>query len=58
MARDWTSTQRDLFDAPPPDASLAPAARAKALEQLQALLIEAMASGMGQREVGDDEDHA
>ena len=57
MARDRTSTQRDLFEGPSTSAPLAPTDRAKALEQLQALLIEAMASESGQREMGDDEDH-
>jgi hypothetical protein len=57
MARNRTSTQRDLFEKPATTVPLTPAARAKALEQLQALLIEAMASVSSQRETGDDEDH-
>jgi hypothetical protein len=41
MAKKWTIVQQDLFEASPPGALLAPAERAKAVEQLQALLIEA-----------------
>jgi hypothetical protein len=37
---------------------LGAAERATALEQLQMLLMEAMASLSGRRETGDDEDHA
>jgi hypothetical protein len=57
MARDRTSTQRDLFEEHPTSAPLSPGSRAKALEQLQALLIEAVVSMSSQRETGDDEDH-
>ena len=56
MAKKWAVAQRDLFEASPPDAPLAPAERAKAVEQLQALLIEATLRD--QREPGDDQDHA
>jgi hypothetical protein len=56
MAKKWTVAQRDLFEGPSPSAPLAPAARAKAVEQLQALLIEAILTD--QREPGDDQDHA
>jgi len=44
MAKHWSNAQPDLFEDPPSGAALAPAERAKALEQLQALLIEAMAT--------------
>jgi hypothetical protein len=37
---------------------LGAAERAKAVQQLQVLLTEAMASLSGRRETGDDEDHA
>jgi len=56
MAKKWTAAQQDLFEASPPGAPLAPAERAKAVEQLQALLIEATLTG--QRGPGDDQDHA
>ncbi len=58
MARERTSTQRDLFEEPPPRPALAPSDRAKALEQLRALLTEAASSVMSEGETGDDEDHA
>jgi len=44
MPKHWSNAQPDLFEEPPSGAALAPAERAKALEQLQALLIEAMAT--------------
>jgi hypothetical protein len=59
MAR-WTTAQQDLFEARPPG-TLAPAQRAKALEQLQALLMEAMAGhadAKNRSETDDDQDHA
>jgi hypothetical protein len=59
MAKHWTRAQQDLFeDLPPPSMRLAPLQRAKVVEQLQVLLTEAMATLEGQREVGNDEDHA
>jgi hypothetical protein len=58
MAKHWTGAQQDLFEDPPPSMRLAPLQRAKVVEQLQALLTEAMATLEGRREVGNDEDHA
>ena len=55
MAKRWTDAQRDLFEEAPPGAPLAAAARAKAVEQLRALLIEAIQKD--QRERGDEQDH-
>jgi hypothetical protein len=40
MAKHWTSAQRDLFEERPERGKLGAAEQAKALEQLQALLIE------------------
>jgi hypothetical protein len=57
MAKHWSSTQRDLFEERPQGMRLGSAERAKAVEQLQVLLTEAMASLSGRREMGDDEDH-
>ena len=54
MTKAWKNTQRDLFEGS--TAPLAPSERAKALEQLQALLIEATL--MDRRDGGDDQDHA
>jgi hypothetical protein len=58
MAKHWTSTQPDLFEARSPGMALAPAERMKALEQLQTLLMEAMATLGVRLEAGDDQDHA
>jgi hypothetical protein len=58
MAKHWTSAQRDLFEERPEGGKLGAGERAKALEQLQALLIEAMATLRGRPEAGDDQDHA
>ena len=58
MAKHWSSVQPDLFEKPPQDMRLGVAERATALEQLQMLLMEAMASLSGRLETGDDEDHA
>lgn len=58
MAKHGTNAQQDLFEEPPPVAPLAPAERAKALEQLQALLIEAITTPTDQRETGYEQDHA
>lgn len=58
MAKHWSNTQPDLFEAPRLGAALAPAERAKALEQLQALLAEAMATATNRTETGNDQDHA
>jgi hypothetical protein len=58
MAKHGTSTQQDLFEEPPLSTRLEATERAKALEQLQALLMEAVAISGGQPEAGDDQDHA
>ena len=58
MAKHRTSTQQDLFEEPPPSRRLEATERAKALEQLQALLMEAVAISGDQPEAGDDQDHA
>ena len=58
MTKDGTSAQQDLFEEPPQGMRLGAAERAKALEQLQVLLMEAMAALGGRQETGDDEDHA
>ena len=58
MAKHRSSAQRDLFEEAPQDIKLANIERAKALEQLQVLLTEAMAGLSGRKETGDDEDHA
>jgi hypothetical protein len=58
MGKHWSSVQPDLFEKPPQDMKLGAAERANALEQLQVLLTEAMASPSGRRETGDDQDHA
>lgn len=58
MANHWSNTQPDLFEAPPPRVALAPVERAKVLEQLQALLAEAMATATNRMETGDDQDRA
>lgn len=57
MTKHWARTQQDLFEKRP-DRKLGAAARAKALEQLQLLLIEAMAILSVQAEAGDDQDHS
>jgi hypothetical protein len=55
--------QPDLFETRPPRMLLAPAERTKLVDQLRALLIEALAppevaAGANDRwEAGDDEDH-
>ena len=59
MAKQWMSTQPDLFEEPPlRGKAVAPAQRAKALEQLQALLMEAMVGLESWPEAGDDQDQA
>lgn len=58
MAKHWINPQQDLFEESPLAAPLGPTERAQALEQLQALLIEAITTPTDQREAGDDEDHA
>jgi hypothetical protein len=56
--------QPDLFETPPPRIVFAPADRTKLVDQLRALLIEAMAilevnvDAQDRLEAGDDEDHA
>ena len=58
MVKPWRWVQRDLFEEPPPDMRLGARERAKVIEQLQALLLEAMVAVGEQRETGDDQDHA
>jgi hypothetical protein len=58
MAKQWTRRQQDLFEEPPPSVRLGPAERITALEQLQALLMEAIAIEADRLEVDNDEDHA
>ena len=58
MAEHRTRAQQDLFEKRPEDKELGASARAKALEQLQLLLMEAMAILRVQPKVGDDQDHA
>ena len=53
--------QRDLFEPPETIAVLPPALQAKLVPLLQALLAEAAGIkhvGRGDREIGDDQDHA
>jgi hypothetical protein len=57
MTKAGTSTQQDLFEEPPPSMALAPAERAKALEQLQTLLVEALETAADRTETGDEQDH-
>ncbi len=56
MAKQWTRVQQDLFEEPP-SVRLGAAERAKTVEQLQVLLMEAMATLTARLEVGDDQDH-
>ena len=58
MVKPWRWVQRDLFEEPPPDMRLGARERAKVIEQLQALLLEAMVAVGEQRETGDEQDHA
>jgi hypothetical protein len=58
MAKHWTRAQQDLFEQPPPGMRLGAAERTKAMEQLQALLMEAMATLGSRLEADDDQDHA
>jgi hypothetical protein len=58
MAKYWSSAQRDLFEELPQGMRLGVVERAKALEQLQVLLTEAMADVSDRQETGDDKDHA
>jgi hypothetical protein len=58
MATHWSNVQRDLFEEPPQGMRLGVGERAKALEQLQVLLTEAMAGLSDRQETGDDQDHA
>jgi hypothetical protein len=55
MANQWTGTQRDLFDEPPPNPKLAATERAKVLGQIQLLLMEVMADRRG---TDNDQDHS
>jgi hypothetical protein len=60
----WTRTQFDLFETTPSRIELTASQRAKALELLRAMLMEAMAPTAtahdveGRREADNDEDHA
>jgi len=58
MAKQLTRAQQDLFEEPPPGLRLGATERTKALEQLQALLTEAMVAVGNQLEADDDQDHA
>ena len=58
MTKHGASAQRDMFEKPSQAMRLGAIERAKAVEQLQVLLMEAMAALSGQQETGDDEDHA
>jgi len=58
MLKQWTNAQQDLFEEPPPGITVGAAERTKAVEQLQALLMEAMATWGDRVEAGDDQDHA
>ena len=58
MVKQWIGRQQDLFEEPPSSVRLGPAERKTALEQLQALLMEAMAAEADRLEVENDEDHA
>jgi hypothetical protein len=58
MTKHLSSAQPDLFEGPPQGMRLGAAERAKAVEQLQVLLTEAMTTLSGWRETGDDQDHA
>jgi hypothetical protein len=57
MTKHGTGGQQDLFEAPPPDMQLGTAERAEVVQQLQTLLMEAMAT-LEHPETGDDQDHA
>jgi hypothetical protein len=57
MAKHGTRTQTDLFEVWSQDMALAPAARTKALQHLQTLLMEAMATWEVRPEAGDEQDH-
>jgi len=56
MTKYWTSAQPDLFEDRPEVRKLGANERAKALEQLQLLLMEAIAILGVQPEAGDDQD--
>jgi hypothetical protein len=58
MAKRLESAQLDLFEEAPSERglTLAPAVRGSALEQLQALLMEATATLADEQEAGDDQD--
>lgn len=63
MVRRFGLAQRDFFELTSPPIVLEPADRAKTLDRLQALLLEAMATptpcveGRDRSEGDDDEDH-
>jgi hypothetical protein len=58
MAKHASNAQQDLFEETLPAAPLPPVDRAKALEQLQALLTEAITTSTDERERGDEQDHS
>lgn len=60
MAKILENAQLELFEERLPEMglALAPAVRVSALEQLQALLMEATATLVDVREAGDDQDQA
>lgn len=58
MARQWMRAQQDLFEEAPPGLMLGAAERRQALEQLQALLVEAMTTAEERMEADDEQDHA
>jgi hypothetical protein len=58
MVKHASNVQQDLFEETLPAAPLPPADRAKALEQLQALLTEAITTPTHERERGDEQDHS
>ena len=58
MARQWIRAQQDLFEEAPPGLKLGAEGRRQALEQLQALLVEAMTTAEERMEADDEQDHA
>ncbi len=58
MANHRTRAQRDLFDQPRLGMEIGATERAKAIEQLQLLLMEVMAISEARRETDNDQDHA
>ena len=58
MAKHCSRAQRELFEEPPQGIKLDNIKRAKVVEQLQVLLMEAIAKLGDRQQTGDDEDHA